>query len=275
MNQHIEDFETLGDRMKGYEQRGFCRDYINPGEAFIVRLDGRAFHTFTKNIKKPFDPVMSTAMTNTMKALTAEFNADVGYCQSDEISLVFLPNVEDQLVFGGRVQKIISLLAARASVIFNIEIWNQAPSYIKEGSEPIFDARIIPVPSRVEALNNIIWRQRDAVKNAISMAAHAYFPHTELHKLTGAEKQEKLFSEMGINFNDYPPLFKRGIFARRETVNMAIDEETLSKMPPHVAAEKHGQTFERRVVETFDCWIDRAGDTIEERFNAVFPSKGM
>lgn len=266
------DHDDMGNRMKFYEQEGFHRAYVMPGETFVIRLDGRAFSTFTKDFKKPYDPFMSQAMENTMRKLTEEFNAALGHTQSDEISLVFFSNVDDQVLFGGRVQKLITTMAARATILFNVELLKTAPHYIKEGQEPTFDARIVPLPSRVEAYNCVLWRQFDATKNAISMAAHSMFSQTRLHGLTGSEKLELMFKEKGINFAKYPPFFKRGVFARPFFLTLPIDEETLARMPTHIAEEKRGQTFLRRQVNVFDCWINRSGDTFDERWVNLFGS---
>lgn len=264
------DKDAIGNRMKAYEEHGFTRAYILPGESFVVRLDGRSFSYFTRNFEKPYDKHMSFAMQTVMRKLTEEFDADLGYTQSDEISLVFFSNVNEQILFAGRVQKLITSMAARASVLFNVEMMKCAPQYIEDGREPTFDARIVPVPNRIEAFNCILWRQQDATKNAISMAAHSMFSNDRLHGLSGPEKQELMFSEKGVNFNDYPTFFKRGVFARPEVVEMPLDEETLNKMPPAIAEQRRGEMYRRRQVKIFDCWIMKSGDTLEERFKALF-----
>lgn len=79
--------DSLGDRMKGYE--GVSRNFLTRRVPAIIRLDGKAFHTFTKGMEKPFDPVLTQAMQETMKYLCENIQGCVlGYTQSDEITLV-------------------------------------------------------------------------------------------------------------------------------------------------------------------------------------------
>ena len=98
----------------------------------------------------------------------------------------------------------------------------------------LFDCRCYQVPNKVEAANALLWREQDATKNAVSMAAHHYFGHKKTMYLSASEKQEKLWNEAGVNFNDYPAYFKRGTFIRRELIDVEIDDETWMKIP-----EKH------------------------------------
>lgn len=101
---------------------------------------------------------------------------------------------------------------------------------------PHFDCRVFQLPNRTEATNVFLWREQDATKNAISMAARAMYSHKELDHKRGAEMQEMLFTK-GINFNDYPAFFKRGTFVRRETVEHCLTDEELVRIP-----EKHRPT---------------------------------
>ena len=132
-------------------------------------------------------------------------------------------------MFAGRFQKLSSILAATASAYFTRLADTRIPEKINE--LPTFDCRVWQVPNRQEAANTFYWRELDATKNAISMAAHAHFPHKSLHGINGSEKQEMLWSKKGINFNDYPVFFKRGVYAKRVAVRRALDAETLEKIP--------------------------------------------
>jgi tRNA(His) guanylyltransferase len=222
--------EALGDRMKSYEMAEAGRIAMK-GVPLIARLDGRAFHTYTKGLKRPYDERLSKCMVDTMKYLVEETHAIIGYVQSDEITLLW--NVESdsdgEYMFSGRFQKMTSVLAGMASAYFTRLADELIPE--KKNMLPIFDCRVWQVPNRAEAANAFYWRELDATKNAVSMAAHAYFSHKELQGKTGAEKQEMLFSVHGINFNDYPAFFKRGVYAKRVTVFKTLDDETLAKIP--------------------------------------------
>jgi hypothetical protein len=86
------------------------------------------------------------------------------------------------------------------------------PSYVRNaaGRFATFDARVFTIPDPVEVANYFLWRQRDAVRNSISMAAQAHFSHRQLHKVNTDRMQELLWSQAGINWNDYPAACKRG-----------------------------------------------------------------
>jgi len=96
-----------------------------------------------------------------------------------------------------------------------------------------FDCRVWNVPNRVEATNTVLWRERDATKNSISMAAREYYSHKETLGKSGTDLQEMLFQK-GMNWNDYPAFFKRGTFIQRRIVTHKMTCEDLEKLP-----EKH------------------------------------
>lgn len=274
------DYSDLGDRIKHYEMVGLSRTYLLPGEHIIARLDGRAFSKFTKRMDRPYDISMSTAMTELTESLIKEFGAHIGYTQSDEITLVWNTDVRDQLMFGGRVSKWLSLLSAHASVHFNHIIEKHKPGYVA-GCEnlPTLDTRIFTVPSKSEVVNALIWRQEDATKNAISMAAHSMFKQSEVHGKNGAQMQEMLFATYGINFNDYPTFFKRGTFLQRTYVEELMDDKTYFAIPEHVRGTVNRKVLRSKVLP-FDCWITRVGgqenitnpdvDIQAMRFDALF-----
>ena len=223
-------FEVMGDRMKAYEMAEAGRRAMK-GIPLVARLDGRGFSKYTSGLQRPYDSRMSQCMTDTMIYLVEKFHCVVGYTQSDEITLLWdVQSFEDaDYDFNGRFQKFTSVLAGTASAFFARRADILIPE--KQNMLPVFDCRVWQVPSREEAANAFKWREMDATKNAISMAAHAYFSHKSLQNMSGAEKQEKLFAEKGINFNDYPAFFKRGVYARRMLKQKVLDEATLAKIP--------------------------------------------
>lgn len=218
------DFEELGNRMKKYED--VTNTSLVQGIPFIVRLDGKAFHTFTKGMKKPYDENMSHAMMSTCSYLVESFNASVGYTQSDEISLVFLPR-EDQL-YSGRIQKISSVLASTASAKFNQIIAKVLPE--KASMLPVFDARTFNVPDIRIAAEQLVWREADATRNSLTMAAHSHFTTKELHKKGFNEKHDMLHS-VGVNWNDYPDFFKRGSYFKRVKTLVELTDIQLADIP--------------------------------------------
>lgn len=241
--------DALGDRMKAYEN-AYTNTKALKGIPLLARLDGRAFHTFTKGLNRPYDPRMSKCMIETTKFLVEETNALVGFVQSDEISLVWFvpPDSVSDYIFGGRIQKITSVLAGMASAKFMKLVMEHIPE--KNDTVPSFDCRVWQVPSLDVAADAFLWRELDATKNSISMAAHVYFSNAELHKKTGSQKQEMLFSDHGINWNDYPPMFKRGVYVQRKKFMRDIPEDILIKIP-----EKHRINMgkvERSIVMVLD-----------------------
>lgn len=190
---------SLGDRMKSYED---CyRHTIMPRMPVIIRVDGKAFHTLTRDCERPFDKTLSNAMDFTAFCLVKEIqNARFAYVQSDEISILLVDynKYDSQQWFGGNINKMLSISAAIASVNFT-DIYDK---------KAYFDSRIFVLPEK-EVCNYFIWRQQDATRNSISMAAQSVFSHKELDRVSTDQMQEMLFQK-GINWNDYPTRFKRG-----------------------------------------------------------------
>jgi tRNA(His) guanylyltransferase len=239
-------FDSLGDRMKAYERRETERTLM-PALPVIVRLDGRAFHTFTKGMTRPFYEPMSRAMIETARYMVKESHANFAYTQSDEITLGFWnddPTAEQ--AHAGRVQKLVSLLAAMASVKFLEEVILRMPERAKK--LPIFDARVFNLPNLAEAANCVLWRTWDCEKNSITMAASAYYPHKELQGKNGPAKHEMLFAK-GVNWADYHAFFKNGTFLRRENVERAMTPAELARIPAKHRESRGGLVTRSSIVE--------------------------
>jgi tRNA(His) guanylyltransferase len=224
--------DLLGDRQKIYEGMEADRRLM-PQLPVMARIDGRSFSNFTRKMTRPYDQRMSDLMIATTAWLVEETNSCMGYSQSDEITLSwFSDDPKSQIFFDGRIMKMTSQLAAMASVYFN----DQFKKYFTDFDRPFlatFDCRVWNVPSLEEGANCFLWREWDATKNAISMAARHYYSHNELNNKNGKEMQELLFQK-GVNFNDYPSFFKRGTFIQRKKVVRKFTTEELDKLP-----EKH------------------------------------
>jgi len=228
--------DALGDRMKSYENQTCGIKLINRIPV-IARLDGKCFSKFTKGLERPYDKRLSDLMIETTKYLVKETNANCGYTQSDEISLVFYTNkVESSVYFNGRLFKMIGDLAAMASVYFNKELGKYLPEKVEK--MPRFDARVYNVPTLEEAVNVFIWREMDATKNSINMAASKYYSHKQLMNKNGSEKQEMLFKK-GVNWNIYPSFFKRGTYIQRKRVQRPFSTEEIEKLPTKHNARKN------------------------------------
>lgn len=224
--------DDLGDRMKQYESHETDRKFMN-GLTLYARIDGRGFSKFTKHMQRPFDTCMMHAMVDTTKHLVDKTHACVAYHQSDEISIVWRAQAREQPWFDGKITKMTSVLAGLATSAFVkalFDHWPQDQALELMCKLPHFDARVIALPNETEAANMLLWRNLDATKNAISMAAHHYYSHAQLQHKSGSEKQEMLF-EKGINFNDYPSAFKRGTFVKKRLVEKAFDPQTWAAIP--------------------------------------------
>lgn len=237
--------DTMGDRMKLYEGQEADRTLL-PFLPVLARLDGRAFHSFCSGLNKPCDERFQRLMMVTTKFLVEETEALVGYTQSDEISLLWYTEKPDEVpFFGGRVQKLTSVLAALATAKFNRVLPEFLPE--KANKMPVFDCRVWVVPNKDEAAHTIMWREMDATRNSISSAGRAHFSHKSLEGLDGKEIQEKLFQERGINWNDYPSVFKRGAYFQKEVLRTPFTTEELEALPPmHDARKNPNLVVERR-----------------------------
>lgn len=234
--------DPLGDRMKMYE--GMTEKVLMPNLPTLARVDGRAFHTFTRGMERPYDMRMVQVMQTTAKKLAQETRANMTYTQSDEITLMWYnSDIKTEFWFGGRHSKMVSQVAALATLYFYRACLEIMPEYVDK--LPTFDGRVWQVPNLKEAANAFLWRERDATKNSITMAASAYYSHKELQGKNGSEKQEMLF-EKGINWDNYPPFFKRGSYIQRRIVELPFDEEELANLPPRHAARLNPNLIVRR-----------------------------
>lgn len=276
--------DSLGDRMKSnFEVR--TRTFLPRRTNTIIRLDGRAFHSYTRGLQRPYDLDFMSDMDETAKFLCENIQGcKLAYVQSDEISLL-LTDFEDittEAWFDGNVQKMVSISAAMAAAKFNqlrtkravhkpyiedimmawraagmsweeidklrkSEPYNRYPKYAGSMSQyaevvpkmieaghissdaliesrleeanklAFFDSRVFTIPDPVEVQNYFVWRQQDATRNSVQMAAQSMFSHNELQGVSCNQLQEKMWAEKQVNWNDYPAGFKRGRCVIEET----------------------------------------------------------
>ena len=223
MSKHV---DAMGQRMKDYEN---CyRIYLPKRSAVIVRVDGRAFHSFTKGFARPYDIVFAEAMQQTALNLAENISGcKFVYTQSDEISLVLTDyeNINTEPWFGNNLQKIVSISASMATYYFNDEFrrlvhreaFNELQSSVTEAHQKsitkklcVFDARAFIIP-REEVMNYFYWRQTDCVRNSIQLLGQANFSHNQLQGKNCDEIQEMLWQEHGINWSKEPEWFKNGV----------------------------------------------------------------
>ena len=242
--------DDLGTRMKTfYEQVPKTR--LVRRMPVAIRIDGKAFHTFTRGFQKPFDEVLGNAMIQTMEYLCQNIQGCVfGYTQSDEITLILIDyqKLTSAAWFDYEVQKMCSIAASMATMAFNkffaeeFDKWGRAtlPDWDEGGYDPaiydipekdldlcttyhfaerkgaMFDARCFNIPKE-EVCNLIYWRQLDAARNSVQMVGQANFSHKELQNKSCNMIQEMLLIEKGINWNDFDTRWKRGTSWTRAT----------------------------------------------------------
>lgn len=231
--------DDLGTRMKEfYEQVPKFRLYRRTPVA--IRIDGKAFHTFTRGFQKPFDEVLIKSMQETMKCLCENIQGCVlGYTQSDEITLILVDykKLNSDAWFDYEIQKICSIAASMATMAFNrsfrynaeIEMAFTKDEKYKETllnaiiKGAMFDARCFNIP-REEVTNLIYWRQLDATRNSIQMVGQANFFHKELQNKTCNDIQDMLMLQKDINWNDFPTHQKRGSCCVRKVVDVTTKD---------------------------------------------------
>lgn len=238
--------DALGDRCKAFEMAEAGRKAML-GLPLLARLDGRAFHSFTRGLKRPHDPDFVTCMLETTKALVEEFRPRVGYTQSDEITLAWLEpsGGRSQYPFDGRFQKMTSVLAGYASAVFARLVLRYLPA--KADAVPCFDCRVWQVPTIDDALDVFRWREDDAVKNSVSMLAQAHFSHRQLHEKHTRDKLIML-EERGVVWGNEPTHVKRGVYLKRRTVERELTPDELARIPEK-SRPPPGFTFTRSVVD--------------------------
>jgi tRNA(His) 5'-end guanylyltransferase len=197
--------DSLGARQKRYEAAS--KTVLTPRMPVIVRVDGKAFHTWTRGCKRPFDDDLIEAMNRVAIALCTEIQgAEIAYAQSDEVSVLVhcYKRFASTPWFDGEVQKIVSVTAAIAAAVMT----DASASVHGRTRLAYFDSRVFAVPEQ-DVCNYFVWRQQDAERNSLQMAAHALYSQAVLHGKKSADLHELLHAK-GVNWNDYPTHKKRG-----------------------------------------------------------------
>lgn len=240
--------DSLGDRQKAYE--AVNDRMLVPKMPFIIRVDGKAFHTYTRGFVKPFDNIMGITMIEVTKKLCEEIpGAVLGYTQSDEITIVckYTDRIVSQAWFNGRVRKIETIAASKATKWFNKIFSEKVHDYIEnfEGTEEYkntlrlfynkkigmaeFDARVFNIPEW-DCINNVIWRQQDATRNSVEAVGHANFSTKELHKVNCDGIKEMLLKQKNINWEtDFTPYQKYGAFCYKIKETKKVKDKTVER----------------------------------------------
>lgn len=216
--------DSLGDRMKEYYEYAY-RTYLTRRTPVIIRLDGVAFHTYLKGFYKPFDNIMVDTMREVTLELCRRIQGCVfGYTQSDEITLILndYKTIDTEAWYDYNIQKVCSVSAALCTKLFNQFIEKKMDAFIKENVGTIdaptakliaaytcakrqgamFDSRCFNIPKE-EAINCVLWRIKDCVKNSVSALARVHFSHKQLEGKNTEEKKQMLLEQHGIDWNKH------------------------------------------------------------------------
>lgn len=214
--------DSIGNRMKeNYEFRS--RIKLTRRIPVIIRLDGNAFHTLTRNCEKPFDEKFSFAMCNTAVDLCNEIQGcKCSYVQSDEISLLLtdFDKLNTDAWFDYNKSKIESISASKASLYFTNYYWKSS-----SGKFCCFDSRSFNIPKE-EVRNYFIWRQKDWIRNSVSMLAQSLYSHKQLHGKNQKDMHE-MIHEAGYNWAKLGSKWKNGIFIYRDNNNIITEEDMI------------------------------------------------
>lgn len=244
--------DNLGTRMKEYYEN-IPKTKLMRRTPVVIRIDGKAFHTFTHGFEKPFDKILMKSMQETMKYLCENIQGCVfGYCQSDEITLILIDyqKLNSSAWFDYKVQKMCGVTASMATMKFNKifefltkdygsdfayaygvegiynekkrKQWSNYRRAVTQGAT--FDCRCFNIPKE-EVTNLIYWRQLDATRNSIQMVGQANFSHNELQDKSCSNIQDMLMEQKGINWNDFPTACKRGAACIKGENGWMVDTE--------------------------------------------------
>lgn len=211
--------DTFGDRIKSFEAT--CTETkLDRNLPVYLRLDGRSFSKLTKPFDRPHDPKFAWAMADTAKKVMAEFHSDIGYCQSDEISLGWFPLTEEETpIFDYKVFKLTSVIAAYASVGLYQNLIKLGGVYKERAMNmlPHMDARVFNVPSNVELINAFVWREHDALKNNVQLLARYNIGHKTMQGKPNSEVKQLLLGK-GIDFDNLPNWKRSGTWFIRKGI---------------------------------------------------------
>lgn len=214
---------TLRERIASYESLADTR--LIPKLPVITILNGRVFRKTTSLLKKPCDPIFVELMCATMIKLFYEVEgAAFIYSFNDEIILV---SRNDQTLttepwYNNSAQKISAASAAIATLAFNSAAKKHNISLF---GDAIFTASTFVVPNISEAINTLISKQNEcfqvALYNACFFSLLPKVGPNETRKTLENKgpqaKAELLFDNFGIEFNNYPSPFTKGVAVYRKT----------------------------------------------------------
>lgn len=228
----MQKHDDISTRMKMfYEVRS--QTYLTRRVPVIIRADGRAFHTFCKRFKKPYDEHLNGCLNNTLKSLCSKVQCvKMGQRHSDELSLLLIDYdaLQTEPFFDYNVQKMCSVVAAMATAEFcrqliylKNQVWQVGNLLFEIENWPVFDCRCFNIPEK--EISNYVWcRLLDCKRSSINMMAQSLFSHAQLQNKTCNEMQEMMFQEKGINWDSLPQEQKSGVLCLRKDVEKPVEK---------------------------------------------------
>lgn len=214
--------DALGNRMKNYEE--VSRNVLTRRIPVIIRVDGKSFHSFCKRFQRPYDHLLHACLNHVMRALCDEIQgAKFAERHSDEISVLVtdFDDITTEAYFGYIVPKICSVVAATASVEFCKQLSSLTQYLTKDEAWPRFDCRAFNIPED-DVVNYFYWRQRDCIRNSISMFAQSKFSHNELNGKNCKQMQEMMWQKDQFNWDHLPQEQKTGWVCIRRILPFVI-----------------------------------------------------
>uniref|UniRef100_H2YD64 tRNA(His) guanylyltransferase n=1 Tax=Ciona savignyi TaxID=51511 RepID=H2YD64_CIOSA len=213
------------DYVKSFESMDSCL----PNCWIVVRIDGNNFHKFSSkhNFKKPNDDRALGLMTRAARSVMELFNDVVlSYGQSDEYSFVFKKGTK---TYNRRSSKLSSVVVSQftSSYVYH---WKEYFPDLQLGYPPAFDSRTVLYPSDKNLRDYLSWRQADCHINNMynycfwNLVQSGSTKHEAQERLKGtlsSDKNEILFSQFGINYNNLPQLHRKGTVIVRDKVTYA------------------------------------------------------
>lgn len=242
-------FDPLGDKMKMLE-RATAGAPIPAQHAIYVRIDGRGFSKFTRNMQRPFDPRMTRAMHTAAAHVLKATHATAAYVQSDEISLLFAPAIKEdgtpgEHFFGGKILKMTSVLAAMATAGFTRALLDDESGLSKWADQtPHFDARVVEMADPDDAIAAFAWRGQDAARNGVRQVGSAYLSHKQMDGKSNVQVAQML-AERGIYMYDMPAESMNGMLMSYTMTQRALSDVEIARIP-QASRPAPGTLFSRR-----------------------------
>lgn len=267
--------DSLGDTLKAIEAVETERR-LDRAFPVYARLDGRGFSKFTRDMMRPYDPRLSWAMVDTTRVLVSRTQARIGYTQSDEISLLWWlsgENEAEELMFGGKIQKLVSVLAGIATAALTHAVATHEDESFRGYSArlPHFDARVMNLPDRKTAVDMFRWREQDARRNAVGMVAHHTFGPQPMIGVKTRDRA-RMLEEAGIKMELYPAAFRRGTYVQRRVYERRLSDAEWLAIPEKSRPE-HDRLFQRGTIEEISMpplhLVDNAESVLFDREDPV------